>query len=894
MLYFNCYEAKLFTLMKAVYPYFYLWVFLWMLLGGSVGTVAAESSVLPGTLDPAFQVQLHASGSLGNVAVQADGKLLVVGRFSDFNGASAPSLARLNTDGSVDTSFQPTAGALLGAVAFALQSDGRIVVSGQFRSPDGTAFSSIDRLNADGTPDSSFAANIMLDDEAYRILLQPDGKVLIGGYFTTVNGVTRNHLARLNADGSLDTSFNLGADMTFIEGPLAVQADGKILFASTYLNVGGVAYPGLVRLNTDGSIDPSYQSSLMQNTSVNTIALLADGKALISGNLGNAQSVERLNMDGTVDASFNAGSFDTTPVGVILVSDGEVVVNGNFTQVQGLLRPGIVRLRTDGSVDSAFVPPADGLVGEQYADSDTVAAQADGKLVLVGRFVFVGSQPSPSIARFNLDGSLDTSFHPGTGAGAGSPSGVAEALAVQPDGKVLIGGEFSFVNGVPSIGYARLNADGSLDASFKTGTGTGTPGQFQSKPLPGIVDAFSIQPDGKIIVAGFFDHLGGQIAANSGRLNPDGSVDAGFVPPLTAGGLNIEYGLIQALALQPDGKVMVAGSFDNPTANLARFNANGSLDTGFNPALNFGTGVNAVAVQSDGQILVGGYFGFDPSTGVGNGSGIVRLNPDGSVDASFNVGTGVNGLVTDVRLQPDGRIVIGGEFTTFNGVPRGSVVRLNANGSLDTSFYPGTGVDFGFVEKLAIQLDGRILVRGSFETFNGSALPGLARLNADGSLDYGFAPSLTLGSSNYAFGLQGDGGILTGTNDGQVVRLESGSGHPEFFDGEQPVGSDFYYLVFPGGNLFGYYSYDYFPYIYHADLGFEYFLDAGDAAHGAFLYDFASSGWFYTSPSFPFPYLYDFSLNAVVYYYSDPERGGHYTTNPRYFYDFATGEIVTK
>ena len=883
--------------LKAVWPRVCLLPLpFWMLLCVGVRSVVAGPVGLPGTQDLTFQVQLRASASLDDVAVQADGKLIVQGDFTDFNGVPVATLARLNADGSVDTSFQPMAGTLNGAAAIAQQPDGKIIVSGQFRLPNGTAFTSVGRLNADGTPDASFT-NPALDYGADRIVLQPDGKVLIGGYFTTVNGTARINLARLNTDGSLDTSFDLGADMTFTEGPLAVQADGKILLASTFLTAGGTDYPGLVRLNADGSLDPSYQSSLA-NVIIGfaSIVLQPDGKALVDGDFNNPAfpNVERLNPDGTVDTSFNAGPFNGATNGATLLPGGAVAVTGYFSQVQGLPRPGIVRLLANGSVDPAFVPPAGGFVGEEYVVPGTIAVQADGKLVSAGRFVFVGGQPSPSIARFNLDGSLDASFRPGTGAGMGTSSGVAEVLAVQPDGKVLVGGDFSSVNGVACIGYARLNADGSLDTSFQTGTVTGTPGELQYKPVPGVVDAFSIQPDGKIIVAGFFDHLGGLPATNSGRLNPDGSVDLSFLPPPTSGGLQAQYGLIQALALQPDGKVLVAGTFSNPAPNLARFNADGSLDTGFNPALGSGAGVNTVAVQPDGQILVGGDFGFGSSTDVANGSGVARLNPDGSVDASFNVGMGVNGLVTDLALQPDGRIVIGGEFTMFNGVPRGGVARLHADGSLDTSFYPGSGIATGDVEKLALQPDGRILVRGNFASFNGVTLSGLARLNANGSLDYGFVPGLTLGSSNYAFALQSDGNILTGINDGQAVRLEGGPGHPPFFAGEQPVSSDFYYLVFPGGNPFGYYSYDFFPYLYHADLGFEYFLDAGDAAHGVYLYDFASRGWFYTSPNFPFPYLYDFSLNAVVYYYPDPERGGHYTSNPRYFYDFTGGEIIAK
>jgi len=118
--------------------------------------------------------------------------------------------------------------------------------------------------------------------------------------------------------------------------------------------------------------------------------------------------------------------------------------------------------------------------------------------------------------------------------------------------------------------------------------------------------------------------------------------------------------------------------------------------------------------------------------------------------------------------------------------------------------------------------------------------------------------------------------------------------HPPFFMGEVPLNNGVYYLQFPNGTAFGYYSYLTDPrFIYHFDMGYEYWFDANNADRGIFFYDFMSNHFFYTSPSFPFPYLYDFSLNTVLYYFPDSNRPGHYTTNPRYFYNFATGQIIT-
>jgi len=112
--------------------------------------------------------------------------------------------------------------------------------------------------------------------------------------------------------------------------------------------------------------------------------------------------------------------------------------------------------------------------------------------------------------------------------------------------------------------------------------------------------------------------------------------------------------------------------------------------------------------------------------------------------------------------------------------------------------------------------------------------------------------------------------------------------------GEIPLGNGVYYLQLANGNLFGYYAYLTDPrFIYHFDMGYEYWFDANDGHNGIFFYDFMSNHFFYTSPSFPFPFLYDFSLNTVLYYYPDPNNPGHYTTNPRFFFNFATGQIIT-
>src|SRR5204862_3007274 len=175
---------------------------------------------------------------------------------------------------------------------------------------------------------------------------------------------------------------------------------------------------------------------------------------------------------------------------------------------------------------------------------------------------------------------------------------------------------------------------------------------------------------------------------------------------------------------------------------IIRLNSNGSRDTGFEPAVgdqksgSFVGGylsgaeiIQALAVQPDGKVVVGGIFSSIKGT---NRNGIARLNADGTLDNSFNCGTGTNGAVSSIVLQPDGKMLIGGYFTAVNGTNRSGIARLNANGSLDSSFNPGTGANY--VTSVGLQPDGKVLIRGGFTTVNVTNRNGIARLNAKGSL----------------------------------------------------------------------------------------------------------------------------------------------------------------
>lgn len=313
----------------------------------------------------------------------------------------------------------------------------------------------------------------------------------------------------------------------------------------------------------------------------------------------------RINLDGSLDNSFNIGTgFNGYVKGIALQSNNKIIVGGGYTSIDGVNRHRIARLNSDGSLDSTFNP----LTGFN-SDINTVAIQPDGKIIVAGVFSTFDWLNPPGIARrgiarLNADGSLDTSFDPQGGfvSTTGAQTRINKII-LQPDGKILACGQFDEFNTVTRIIIARTNADGTLDNSFNAGA------NFQlTFSYYGEAWDMKLQPDGKILLAGNFDHTG---ASNSGvvRLNADGSLDNTFSLNTSA----------TAIGLQPNGKIYVS---ETGPYNFRRHNANGSIDPSF-PQTAFNGIVQTIVVQVNGGILIGGWFSYNPS-------GIMRLIGDNS------------------------------------------------------------------------------------------------------------------------------------------------------------------------------------------------------------------------------------------------------------------------
>ena len=397
--------------------------------------------------------------------------------------------------------------------------------------------------------------------------------------------------------GSADTTFK--TDATVGNLTVVLQPDGKIL-------AGGY---GIARLNTDGAVDATfgYPPFNTYGGAVNAIATQPDGKIIVGGYFGGVNGtlrpdIARLNADGTSDAGFNANAptlnFDVH--GVILQSDGRIVLGGAIEQTNGVNNGGnvvdMLRLNADGTWDKSFTTST-----EPSHVVATMVSQPDGKILLGGNFNAVNGTPVADVARLNADGSLDNNFKSDF-VNAGNQNNGVHGLAVQKDGKIIVSGAFTAANGVARNNIARLNPDGGLDGSFNASVTTTS---LDGLDVPGV----AVQADDKIVIAGNFEQVDGIARANIARLNPDGSLDLGFKDTIKGQGY--------AAAVQPNGKIIAGGIFSGVfgrTYYITRLNAEGSYP------LNVSTRGN---VLTGDKVMIGGFIlgGSDPQKVIIRGIG---------------------------------------------------------------------------------------------------------------------------------------------------------------------------------------------------------------------------------------------------------------------------------
>jgi uncharacterized delta-60 repeat protein len=539
---------------------------------------------------------------------------------------------------------------------------------------------------------------VYTDKLVRKVISTFDGKILIQGDFTQVNGNPAHNLARLNSDGSFDPTFI--ADTSLPIGDFELQADGKIIIHPKFKG------PAVVhRLMSTGAKDDTFASPALPLPIISSFAIDGSDRIIVSS----PDDVIRLTSNGTIDATYAVNS---SPVGGQILSlaaqaDGKVLVGGTFTEFYGVSRNGLIRLRSDGSLDSDFIGNPD------EVGTSVIELLEDGSILTSGNL--------NNIYKFSSSGGSKEII------ANVYPNMIADICETSMN-QLLVGGEFRTLQGYsqPSIGL--LNSNNTFNNNFR-------PNVF-SAPQAGGRD-MGISNGGKIILGGFDSNFTaiGNISTTLVQLNTDGTLDESFTTPL------LDNSMIFALEVQQNKKILISGylNFGATSQSFARLNSDGSYDTEFNDG---GTGMNGVAQRirfNGADIFVAGNFSH--YNGVPSQSFII-LNHKGEIKQTFNVFSEFTTLV-DFDIQSDGKIIVVGAIQLPGGLLKG-MVRLNQNGTLDETFVPKNFDNFS-----AIKIDGedRIYVGGSLATFQPSIL---IRFLPDGTFDENFTNGLN-------FTLEGEG-----------------------------------------------------------------------------------------------------------------------------------------
>jgi len=676
------------------------------------------------TFDSFAPVFTHSGLGVWNVGLRPDGKVFASGIFSQVNGEARFRFAGLRSDGSLDETFD--------------------VVPME--------------------PMSNFATSIR------SISFQRDGKMLVAGYFTKIAGADRGSIARLLPNGKIDPTFSTGFDNYNLTEVVRVRPDGKIMVG------------GRFRLLPSGSRDLSFQTMLKSSSQVQCLVIQPDESMVVVGTLhlndGSSAAVARMKPNGTHDQDFQLVT-GTNVRGCALQPDGRILVWGSFTSLGGQPRMNLARLEPNGVLDETFTPQISStVIGLQL--------QSDGKIVVSGSFVNVGGQQRTYLARLTSDGTLDPGFQNVNISGGWQVSG----LFLQPDGKMLISGDFStqgsgsgifrrVTNPTPAV-ESLTAADGTIvwersgsapevtSVVFQVWNGSGW-----SSDIPAERSAEGWRATGVTLPSAGWIRASGQRAG--GAYNSNSTFLEKTAP---FGGM----GAVQVTIEQPVGSVVAHESLvDFGSYSIAgddeqrtfRIRNSGSVPIlGLKAVLTSLNNAFSLETAIPQQLAPGQFSDFTVrfSNLIGGESvGGVMIQSDSPGQSPFEVRLrGVrfqhlssfpetNGAVWTSAQQPDGKMLIGGEFTQVGGVPKLRLARLMAKGELDPDFAASAN---GRVSCLLVLADRSILVGGNFTQINGQSAPHFARLDERGALLQPFASGLN--SEVYALAIDGNGRILVG------------------------------------------------------------------------------------------------------------------------------------
>ncbi|MEW6305213.1 MAG: delta-60 repeat domain-containing protein [Verrucomicrobiota bacterium] len=684
-----------------------------------------------GTLDAGFGTPLSTLSWLQQMACLSDGKVVIRGDLISTNGHVLPPLIRLNADGGLDPSFAlPEDRGLI--YGFRAQPDGKLLITGLLFPTNNVAQTVLARLNADGSRDESFRSAVV-SGGIQSLAIDPGGRVLIAGseLRTNVPAIWPSSepplppLLRLNANGGLDDTFRAPEGLE--PWVVVVNSVGQTFVSeSVFSRAPAEPNPAIWRLLEDGSKDPTYSTSLDATGRIFSLLPLADGKLIVEGLFGDeaddrVPSLLRLDAHGTVEQSYD---LSTSSLAIASGGSGSgrtsavLIDNSRYSALPDgtVLTPQVARLLPGGVNDPTFEPQI-----SRVNEASIALAVVPTESILVTHYVLGGDGfRRKTIRRIELSGVVDSSFAPALGTTS------AESVRVAVDGSILTlayAGITNWSAGITNTQVLRLDhtgdrvsawppvgeqpfyfnwtllPDGKVMVAFPTLNDSTTNGRpllvrylasGQVDPSFDNANVFStnsyvskvfVAPDGRPLLQGYFNDAVGEPMPDLVRLLPDGSLDPTFMADSSSSSR------LELMACQADGRLLLASfrfvvsvsvgdnqlPMPSEEARIARLHVNGSLDAGFQVSFGPQSRIQKLVVQRDGKILVAGRL-YDMS-----GQSVrtlVRLLPDGSEDLTFNLSGGEIAPVTDMAVQRDGNILVGGAFDRIGGIDRSGMARL--------------------------------------------------------------------------------------------------------------------------------------------------------------------------------------------------------------------------
>jgi uncharacterized delta-60 repeat protein len=719
---------------------------------------SSNDNVNLGDIDSEFNIGLGTNGgdTLTGL-VLSDGSVYYGGFFTEWNGVACGSIARVLSDGSYDTSFNQGTGFSSIVNVIKKQSDNKIICGGDSTSYNGSSIGAIARINTNGSLDTSFIQGTGFDADVRDILIDPSDKIIVAGDFSDYNGNACNYIARLNSNGSFDSTFNTGTGFNGYVRTISFQSDGKIICGGGFTSFNGNSCNYIARLNSDGSFDSTFNIGTGFDNILLKVFVKPNDKILVSGtfidfNGNTVYNYLQLNSDGSFDSDFfietTAGHVDNSIFDIYSNSNGLIYLVGNFTQFFNQSFDGVIVLTSTGFANQFFDytninlgdkfsifsnnsitnnkvyisgTSLNDVVYNYYTNETNLDINEyqylitfsggdvndikinNGKLLVLGDFTSYLNYTISGLIQINTDGTIDGNFNNFLFTGFTDVS----SATIQSDGKILLVGGFTNYDGNTIGNILRINSDGSYDSTFNTGLG------FNNYVRKAI-----IQSDGKIICVGDFTDFDGNTCGYIARLNSDGSYDSTFV---TGTGFNTTT---RTTLIQSDGKIIVGGNFTffdgNSCDYIARLNSDGSFDNTF--SISFDDVVNVLENYNDKFYVAGNFTDITFSSNTYNQNRLIRLNSDWSYDSTFStlndLGEGFNAEIFVVTQLSDGNLFIGGNFGTYAGVFSQRGIIITNDGSIFSKKSPNL---FDSEVLTCIELDGKLYAGGNFTDYFGES-----------------------------------------------------------------------------------------------------------------------------------------------------------------------------